>query len=287
MICAILFLILLLCFPQIVVTGSKYGVCLWLQELLPTLLPFFIAIGLLKTSFPSLVSKKPLLLLGILCGYPTGAILVASQYEAGRLSPAAAYFYLGFVNNPSPMFVLAFCGQGILKESLSQSFLLFVLLILCSFTGSAIFYVFAKQKATKKPAFPLHICSEPAMAERLDQIILESFSTIVKVGGYVIIFSILGKFISTLCEQNALAQILCTGALEITCGISYIQTFTSILSLEKVLLMAILGFGGLSAAAQTASVLTKTGLSICPYILIKGITSILCGTFTYLLFYIF
>lgn len=185
------------------------------------------------------------------------------------------------------MFVLAFCGQGILKESLSQSFLLFGLLVLCSFAGSAIFYVFANHKATKKPAFPLHICSEPAMAERLDQIILESFSTIVKVGGYVIIFSIFGKFISTLCDQNALAQILCTGALEITCGISYIQTFTSILSLEKVLLMAILGFGGLSAAAQTASVLTKTGLSICPYILIKGINSILCGTFAYLLFYIF
>ena len=114
---SIFFLAFLLLFPSAAIQGSKYGVTLWLTELLPTLLPFFIAIQLFQQSLPQIAARRGTLFLGLLCGYPTGATLVSYQYKLGLLSRDKVYFYLGFVNNPSPMFILSFCGNYILHLS--------------------------------------------------------------------------------------------------------------------------------------------------------------------------
>ena len=133
---SILFLCLLLFFPETALAGSKYGAALWITQLLPTLLPFFIAIRLFDSCLPRVTQSRIFLLTGILCGYPAGATLVANQYDKGLLSRKQAYFYLGFVNNPSPMFVLVFCGATILGTDSRQSALLFLFLILSSLAGS-------------------------------------------------------------------------------------------------------------------------------------------------------
>ena len=51
-------------------------------------------------------------------------------------------------------------------------------------------------------------------------------------------------------------------------------------------MVMLLAFGGLSAAAQTGSVLTKSELSILPYILNKGINSLVAGLLSLFWFHI-
>lgn len=285
---SILFLCLLLFFPETALAGSKYGATLWLTQLLPTLLPFFIAIRLFDSCLPRVAQSRIFLLTGILCGYPAGATLVTNQYDKGLLSRRQAYFYLGFVNNPSPMFVLVFCGTTVLGADFRESVFLFVLMVLASFSGSLIFLCLASL-----PRLPSHryfacrnlnvsetstnniVAAQESLSRRLDSIILDSFLLLVKIGGYVIIFSIFGQFISQFPGISPSVRILCSGLLEITSGVSYLQTAPLGFYAKKALMLAILSFGGLSAAAQTGSVLSRSELSIFPYLMIKVGNSIL------------
>jgi hypothetical protein len=285
---SILFLCLLLFCPGIALAGSKYGATLWLTQLLPTLLPFFIAIRLFDSCLPQVSSRRIFLLTGILCGYPAGATLVMNQYDKGLISRRQAYFYLGFVNNPSPMFVLVFCGTTILGAGSREALILFGVLILVSLSGSLLFSVsthilprpLRQYLSFRKPCPATVDMTESSdfqesFSNRLDHIILDSFILLVKIGGYVIIFSILGQFMSQFPGTSSASRILCSGVLEITSGVSYLQTAPLSLHAKKALMLAILSFGGLSAAAQTNSILARSELSIFPYLIIKAGNGIL------------
>ena len=316
---ALLLLALLLFFPGTALAGSHYGVSLWLSQLIPTLLPFFIAIGLFRHCLPEAAGKRIFLLTGLLCGYPAGAALVAGQYEQGLLSRRQAYFFLGFVNNPSPMFVISFCGSTLLSLGLPEAFSLLALLILSSLLGSLLFTVIlrwigqrsrtfspagespAATKVRRSPAVSdaaphavSHAASHAAspaaetlsFSARLDRIILDSFVLLAKIGGYVVLFSILGQFILRLTGTGSLPSLLCSGIMEITTGVSYLPQAALSPCAKKVLMVMLLAFGGLSAAAQTGSVLTKSELSILPYILNKGINSLVAGLLSLFWFHI-
>ncbi|MCH5252879.1 MAG: hypothetical protein J1F22_07880 [Lachnospiraceae bacterium] len=276
--------------------GSKYGASLWLSQLLPTLLPFFIAIRLFDTCLPRIASRRVFLLTGLLCGYPAGAALVMNQYEKGLLSVRQTYFFLGFVNNPSPMFVLVFCGSQILKLKQEEAFLLFLILTLSSLMGSFLFsLLFRGRQTMAKPAFSAPLSPVPAdskpevstLSVQLDNIILDSFLVLIKIGGYVISFSILGQFIQKLLPSGSVSAILLSGSLEITSGISFLQTAPLSDMIKKVLTMIILTFGGISAAAQTGSILSKSELSLFPYLLCKGLNSLFAGLLSLFLFRMF
>lgn len=268
------FLCLLLFCPELAITGSKYGITLWLTQLIPTLLPFFILIKLLCHGLPYASSKRPFLLLGLLCGYPTGAALVAEQYNRGLLSKRSAYFFLGFVNNPSPMFVMVFCGHNILHLSTADSFLFFGILILSSFLGSILFYgvsAFFVPSAKMENQVPSPVSPLPCTnrIQLIDNVIMESFGILIRIGGYVTLFSILGQCLYAILSPESWYTAPLTGALEITCGTSYLAITPVSHETKKVLMMSILSFGGLSAAAQTGSVLSSSELSLNYYVVIK------------------
>ena len=322
---SLIFLILLLGCPETAMAGSRYGVTLWLTQLIPTLLPFFISIGLLRACLPRVSSRRGFLLLGLLCGYPAGAALVSGQYSQGLLTERQAFFYLGFVNNPSPMFTLVFCGRSALELSPAEGFLLFGVTVLSAFLGSLLFsrIYFRHSRRKSKKLSHTAVCSPTRKSEkkhavaasstntvasadtnasmdantsmdavvsiqgfalRLDAIIADSFAILLKIGGYVTIFSIIGQFVHALLPPESAAAVLCAGALEITCGVSYLPRAALSLEAKKVLAAGLLAFGGLSAAAQTGSVILQSELSLVPYILNKALNSLLAGTLSFLLF---
>ena len=85
------------------------------------------------------------------------------------------------------------------------------------------------------------------------------------------LFTALIRSVSFLPER--LVVFLC-GILEITTGSALIAEAPLIHSTKIILTLAATTFGGLSAVAQTYSVLRNTGLSIIHYIGIKGLSSL-------------
>ena len=159
-----LLLAFLLAFPKEALAAAREGLGLWLDTLLPTLLPFLILTGILLRTDGITRIVQPIapffkvltglsgegayaFVLGLLCGYPMGAKLTADLYHAGKISRQESEYLLTFCNNPSPAFLVTYVGQICLEGKVPVGFLVGILFLsdmtcMCFFR----FFVFRKKK---------------------------------------------------------------------------------------------------------------------------------------------
>lgn len=277
--------VLMLCFPRETFSGASNGLLLWFQVVLPTLLPFIILSNLLiHTNAVTYIANivKPFIqkifhvsdygcyaaFVGFLCGYPMGAKVIADLIQTGRISQKEGQYLLSFCNNTSPMFIISFIVmQNFKNESLLLGTIVILYLspIFCSF-------IFRKYYQIKKHSFSNLKCQKESFCfhfNLFDDCIMNGFETITKVGGYIILFSVL----FSLCELITWTKNIIP-LLEITNGISYITNYNMPLSVTYPYILALTSFGGFCAIAQTNSMLQNTKLSIFPYIIQKLITAL-------------
>ena len=104
---------------------------------------------------------------------------------------------------------------------------------------------------------------------------MNGFEIITKVGGYIILFSILAQLLNEIAPGNGIFKTFLMGLLEITTGINQICKLTINNKIKIVLVALLTSFGGLSGIAQTKSVLGDTRLSMKSYIIVKLLAGII------------
>lgn len=285
------FLILMLCFPMETFHGATNGLLLWFQTLLPTLLPFMILSNLLiRTNCVFYISRaiRPLIqklfhvsndacyavLIGFLCGYPMGAKVIADLYTSDRITKNEGQYLLSFCNNTSPMFIISYIVMQTFKDRellLVTMVILFLSPIICSFIFRKTYHITSSSNYSRNTQ--REICFDFQM---FDDAIMNGFETITKVGGYMILFSIL----FTLCENLPFTFFL--PLLEISNGIPLITKLSSNFTIIYPFVLGLTSFGGLCAVAQTNSMIQNTGLRILPYIIQKLITSLVTSLIAFL-----
>ena len=210
----LIFFLCMLSFPQTVFAGASYGLLLWFRHVLPTLLPYMVLINILIRT-PALhwichITSPflcPLLgtsyygtfavLTGFLCGYPMGAKTASDLLDAQKISRSEASYLLSFCNNTSPAFILSYVViQNLKKDSISIPFLL--ILTLTPLMMSFVFRLFYRAKDHIHPfSHMMQVSSSTAsQSENLsgnyfDRCIMNAFESITKVGGYMMMFSVL------------------------------------------------------------------------------------------------
>lgn len=292
-------LALMLLFPETSARGAKNGLVLWSQTLLPILLPFLILSSLLiklrltrpftmllgpifTKLFPICANACYPLLLGLLCGMPLGAKTTAELYRLGQISEKDAMFLLGFSNQASMMFLVSYVA---VRELNVPHCAFFVLIVLYgSALLSTLLFLLPKhyRAVPEKRPETSQTAAVPSFFTALDACIPESFATITRVGGYVILFSMLSSFVGALPLPGVPAA-LAGGVLEITSGIQTILN-TPLPSIQKTALtLGVTAFGGLSGLMQTKSVTLGTGLSMRYYAFVKLMQGILAYFLTIVL----
>lgn len=283
----------LLCFPGFALEASKQGLLLWFNTLVPTLLPFLVLSQIiLKTSISNSLERflGPVFqklfhcsssgafcaLCGFLCGYPVGARLITLKIKEGTLTISEGQHLLSFCNQVSPMFCISY---GILRGIGTNRIFPYLLLIY----GSAILWGIltrpeksVKLSVTKKK----QTSSSENLFQMIDVCIIDSFLILIKLCGYLILFSLFNRVLTLLLPQHFC--IVITAVLEITNGISMISTLPY--GIHRTLLAVFaLSFGGICCLFQTNSVLAGSGLSFKKYCAQKFknalLTLLLCGCF--------
>lgn len=282
-VCSIAFFVLMLCFPKETLSGATDGLLLWFQIVMPTLLPFFIITNLLIHTNAiiyvsylcgSLIQRvfcvsqegSFAVLAGFLCGYPVGAKVTADLVKTNRISLSEGKYLLSFCNNTSPAFIISYIVIQNLRDDtllLPTMLILYLAPILCSFLFRKHYRIqrsFQENRVSKNHAVLFRF-------EILDSCIMNAFENITKIGGYIILFSILFRF-GKLLPSGWLLPFL-----EITNGIpSILQSFPNF-RIAYPLVMALTSFGGVCALMQTQSMLQGTKLSILSYTIQKLITA--------------
>lgn len=280
-------ILIFLLFPQVVSDSAKEGLLMWFQVILPALLPFSIVssviIGLGLSEKISRFAAPVLcrvfgisvrgcypVIIGLLSGYPLGAATVARLYQQGDISRQEAQYILHFCNNASPMFLVEFIGAACL--GLHQPLVVLVIVYMAAWLGALCDRLYYRIRGIgfKSPqnGIPNKKSSSRSVISILDEGILHSFTMLTKVGGYIILFSILAGIIQQMCPLPPIwkAGVVC--GLEITTG-AVAMVAVGAGRLCNMLLIGFAAFGGLSSVAQSASVLSETDLSMTGYLLAK------------------
>lgn len=284
----LLLLLFLLCFPEEALSASRNGMKLWLNTLLPTLLPFLILTGfLLHTNsiekifqpldhfFRKVFGLSPagayVLVLGLLCGYPMGAKLVYDLYSCKKISRREGEYLLTFCNNPSPAFLLTYLGQICLEGKTPPGQILAILYlsnILCMLFFRFLIYknqtCSTQQQTSLKKETPI---TSP-LGAIIDVSIMNGFETMTKLGGYLLLFSLLSACISHYWPFTPASRSVVLGAMELTTGLHQLHLAGFPYPQKFAFAMGMTAFGGLCIHGQTASVL-KGSLSLLPYFAAK------------------
>ena len=303
----LIFFLCMLSFPQTVFAGASYGLLLWFRHVLPTLLPYMVLINILirtpalhwichiTSPFLCPLHGTPYygtfaVLTGFLCGYPMGAKTASDLLDAQKISRSEASYLLSFCNNTSPAFILSYVViQNLKKDSISIPFLL--ILTLTPLMMSFVFRLFYRAKDHIHPfSHMMQVSSSTAsQSENLsgnyfDRCIMNAFESITKVGGYMMMFSVLIQLLASALPDNT-ASLLLYSSLEISTGIRRLASSTLYISHKIILCAALTSFGGWCCIAQTYSMISGNHLPILPYIAEKLatalVTSLLISAYIY------
>lgn len=317
----ILFAICLVVFSKSNLIATKNGLLLWANNVVPSLFPFFIIIEIIShTGVIKQIGKlfdkcmRPIFnvpgegafafIVGILSGYPAGGKVVANLYSQGLCTKDEAERMLAFCNNSGPLFVISFVGISLFGDT-KTGLLLLLTHILASITVGIIL-----AKHSKSTLYPSYISNKKIKASSnietlslknlgkvLGQSIQNATSTILLIGGFVVIFSVLISILDKLhiFEQIGIllspllkilgfdinfAQPLLCGILELTNGVN-LTSLVNIKSVSQNIILSafLLGFGGISVLLQVFSIISETDLSIKKYFIGKCMQGVIASIY--------
>ena len=260
----LLFTFGLLIFSTTNLSAVKSGLYLWVNSVIPSLFPFFVATELLMHT--NIVNQlgiilhrfmKPLFnisgegafafVIGIISGYPIGAKIATTFRQNNVCTKEECERLLSFTNNSGPLFIIGTVGILMFKSS-SVGILLFISHLISSISVGIIFRFWKKNITSndyiKTSTFKTSNYKNVSL-NNLGEIITESItsatSSILLIGGFIVLFcsiiSILNssgilnsiaRFIHPIFEfinvDNSFCIPLISGFIEITNGIASISS---------------------------------------------------------------
>lgn len=295
----VLFLIILLLYPNESITAGKEGLLLWFNIIIPTLFPFMIlSYIILHSPIVDCLNKiftpffklffgvsgvaSYVLVMGTLSGYPMGAIIVNDLVSSKKLSKNEGSYLLSFCNNPSPMFIIGFVATSLLGNPK-----LGLPLLLSIYSGNFITAMFFKKSYPIKPNNTASSSNKINLSfDYFDECIAQTAKVLLKVGGYIILFSIPTVLLSNLPIRH-IGYTFLISTLDLSNGVNLIVHTNCSNLLKYALLSTLCAFGSLSVVGQTASVIKTSGLSIKRYIvskLINGSITFICSLIIFEIF---
>lgn len=315
----LLFTICLILFSNSNIIAVKNGLSLWCNNVIPSIFPFFIATELLKyTDIPYFLGTKlnklmkPLFnvpgigayafIMGIISGYPVGAKIVSDLKSNNLCSKEEAERLITFTNNSGPLFILGTVGIS-LFYNFSIGLLLLLTHILASITVG-FFFRFWKNTTERKNYLEQssnYKANFNNLGDILGKSITNSINTVMLIGGFIILFSVIISilnnsyifrylkvfftpgFNSLNINTNFIIPLL-SGITELTSGLSLVCSVASkSLGINVILCAFLLGFGGISVMLQVLSIISKSDISIKPYLIGKLLHGIFAAVYTYLI----
>lgn len=334
----LLLTVLALCFvfsmitqPKTVFDGAVSGLHAWWDIVFPSLLPFFIASELLLSfgivRFMGVLLEpimRPLfnvpgsgsfvLCIGFTSGYPIGSMVTARLRTQGLCTRIEAERLMSFTNNASPLFMLVAVSIGMFGQPTLGLLIVgahylsnLTLGILLRFYGRNDPEYIAppenKQGILKRAFRELQLAWEQEtrpLGNILGDVVKNAVTNLLQIGGFIILFAVLIKLLTTSGIIGLLAKLfgvvllplgfspeilpaLASGFFEMTIGSKLASEAATSLSQQVIAVSMILAWSGLSVHAQVASMISKTDIRILPFIITRIAHAALAAGYTWLL----
>ena len=331
------FTIILFTFAVVIYPGESYkaafdGLYTWFNIVCPSLLPFFIGsellinfgivnfIGILLEPLMRPIFNVPgcgsfPFIMSITSGYPVGSKIVSQLYNKKLCNKSEAQRLLSFCSTSGPLFIIGAVSIGMLNLDEGGS-----IILMSHYLGALIvgvlfrFYKYkdktpiVKNNDIIKRAFKSLIDSlrseKRPFGLLLSQSVSNSINSILIIGGFIILFSVIIRLLILSGLINIISNILSLGLLpigvdrellepitsglfEITIGSKLISSTGALLTQKILAICGIISWSGFSIHAQVASMISNTDLSIRIYIFSKFLHTIFSCIISYIIISIF
>lgn len=315
----------LIIYPEEAFDASIRGLNMWWEIVFPSLLPFFIVsemligfgvvtfIGVLLEPLMRPLFKVPgvggfVLAMGMASGLPAGAKFTARLRQEGQLTQIEAERLVSFTNCSNPIFIFSAVSVGFFYNPK-----LGIILAIAHYAGNIIVGLIMRFYGTENPdeeqqhgkkskirsaLSALHqtrIKDNRPIGKLLGDAVTSSIQTLLMVGGFIILFSVvnkilyllhitaaLGKGVEFLLSMFSFPQMLSipfiSGLFEITLGSQLTSQVQDATLLQKTVITSfILAFSGFSVQAQVASILADTDIRFQPFFIARIIHGIVAS----------
>ncbi|NLP37230.1 MAG: sporulation integral membrane protein YlbJ [Firmicutes bacterium] len=319
-------------FPEEAFGAAVKGLEIWWHVVFPALLPFFIGsellmglgvvhgLGVLLEPLMRPLFRVPgegsfVMAMGLASGYPIGAILSARLRRDGICTKTEGERLMSFTNTADPLFMSGAVAVGML--GLPQvGFTIMAAHYLSSITTGLFLRFYGKnepqlpEKRTRdsilgRAVNALYTARQNDgrnFGELMGDAIRNSINSLLLVGGFIILFSviirlftvlglvdILGmaamKILGPLGLDSSLVPAIISGIFEVDLGCELVSKAPAIVPLSQKIMTtsAIIAWSGISVHGQVASVISDTDLKITPFIFARILHAVLAAAFTWLL----
>jgi sporulation integral membrane protein YlbJ len=251
--------------------------------------------------------------MGITSGYPIGAKLTVNMRQENLISKIEAERLIAFTNNSGPLFIIGAVAVGMYNMPKLGVFLLACHIGACITVGLLFrFYRKGKDKPLQTNSLKLlakfrnelkHglMSSQASFGTVLGDSIKNSIGMMLSIGGFIIFFSVIIKLLLELGAISYLSSIITlilsplnvnseiipaivSGFFEITTGSNMASSAlnTSLIT-QLTAASMIIGWAGLSVHSQVLSIISKSDISIKPYLIGKLLQGLISGFYTYLI----
>ncbi len=274
--------------PDIIINSVKTSLEIFYNNILPTLLPFFILIDFLtNVGYINYLKKLfkfkhfHILILSMISGLPSNAKYINNALNNNEISLYDAEIMLGCSSFPNPMFIISSVGFLMLND-----ITLGVIILISVYLSNIIVYLihyrlldnsYSKDTLDKKE-FPIF----------LKDSIINNTTTLIVILGTMIFFITVLNIICNLIPVSDLIKSIISGILEISSGAKNISLLNINFKFKFILLCLTLSWNGLSVFMQSLSIVSKHNISIKHLLIIKIevlLTSIIINYF-YIIFWV-
>ena len=259
--------------PAAAAEGVRSGLALCAYSVIPSLFPFLVLSPMLADAIRQMMTRlcrgrmderaSSLLsayAVGMLAGFPVGALTVLSLYKQGRIGGEDAARFFGVCTGASPAFLIGYFGQS-LWGSLSLGCAAWILQCLCCLIG---FLCLLRKHNVRLTAA---VTASDETVPTPVQCISGAVPRMMQICGCVVIFSVVRAFLchrfspDIACLLGGMTEMtggLCDAAALYTAGVTERGTALCVSA-------AVIGFGGVCVGMQIADAAEEAGISMRQY----------------------
>ena len=320
-------------FPEDAFEAAVKGLDIWWNIVFPALLPFFIGseilmglgvvhfMGILLEPLMRPIFKVPgvgsfVMAMGLASGFPIGSILTTRMRKEKLVTRIEGERLMSFTNTADPLFMFGAVAVGMfglphVGVSIAAAHYLSSISVglIMRFHGKdkkAAPEAKAKKNIVLRGLEALVSAREKdkrPLGQLMGDAIRNSVNTLLLIGGFIILFSViirildvlgfvavLSSFLSIVMGplgiDTGLSPAIISGFFEVTLGCQLAGGAPEAIPMYQKIMIAgsVIAWSGLSVHAQVASIISETDMRITPFVCARAIHAVLAGVYTYLLF---
>lgn len=257
--------------PKLIIESGISSINIFKTKLFPSIFPFFVLASLLlNLGLAGTISRKInfiikrifhiegissyIIVISIISGFPSGSKYISDCYKKGLINKEVSNYLLTFTHFGNPLFILGTCGTVLNNISIAYK------ILIINIVANIILGIILRPKEIINSNYTLKT-EKLSFMEALPNAINDAIKLLLFMLGSITFFMFFSRLLTTLTNLNNFFTVIITGTLDLTSGISIVNTLNISSYLEGLIILSFITFGSLSVHLQVINNIKEQDLS--------------------------